>query len=225
MNSAYFMVFSGTMVQCTCGPETILSAVSSGSFDCESSIHSAAAARGFLATISVASLSAATKALYSCGFASRNLAEVQIAVKVCEPPITSKELSTVCTLLSSSCWYWNGGTLNAAVICAPPLSNATVASGGVIDTVSGSSFSNSFSPNALDAAICSVRACTDDFTAGTAMRSLSLKSLMVLILGSRVLSRNGCELSAEMPRTSCGVPLVRAHNVSRPGTPPDPIST
>ncbi len=28
-----------------------------------------------------------------------------------------------------------------------------------------------------------------------------------------------------MPRTSCGVPLVRAHSVSRPGTPPDPIST
>ena len=28
-----------------------------------------------------------------------------------------------------------------------------------------------------------------------------------------------------MPRTSCGVPLVRAHSVSRPGTPPEPMST
>ena len=164
-------------------------------------------------------------ALYSMGLPSRNFAEVQIAVKVCEPPITSNELSTVWMSLSSSCMYWNGGTLKAAVICAPPLSKATVASGGVIETVSGSSFSNSLAPKSLAAAICNVIACTEDFTAGTAMRSLSLKSLTVLMLGSRVLSKNGCELSAEMPRTSCGVPLVRAHSVSRPGTPPEPMST
>src|SRR6186997_2927709 len=56
------------------------------------------------------------------------------------------------------------------------------------------------------------------------MRSLSLKSLMVLMAGSRLLSRKGCELSAEMPRTSCGVPLVRDHSTSRPGTPPEPTS-
>ena len=56
------------------------------------------------------------------------------------------------------------------------------------------------------------------------MRSLSLKSLMVLIAGSRLLSKTGCEVSAEMPRTSCGVPLVRDHSTSRPGTPPEPTS-
>ena len=27
-----------------------------------------------------------------------------------------------------------------------------------------------------------------------------------------------------MPRTSCGVPLERAHSESRPGTPPEPMS-
>ena len=99
-----------------------------------------------------------------------------------------------------------------------------VASGGVIDTVSVSSLAKSLAPKALAAAICNVMACTETFTAGTAMRSLGLKSLMVLMSGSRLLSRNGCELSAEMPRTSCGVPLVCAHSVSRPGTPPEPIS-
>ncbi len=41
----------------------------------------------------------------------------------------------------------------------------------------------------------------------------------------RVLSRNGCEDSAEMPRTSFCVPLVRFHSVSSPGTPPATMST
>src|SRR5205807_776198 len=123
-----------------------------------------------------------------------------------------------------SYWIWNGGTLKAAEICAPPLSRATVASGGVIDTVSGSRVSKDLMPYAFDAAICSVIACTEERTAGPAMRSVSLKSLMVLIAGSRLLSKNGCELSAEMPRTSCGVSLVRDHKTSRPGTPPEPTS-
>ena len=56
---------------------------------------------------------------------------------------------------------------------------------------------------------------------GTAMRSFSLKSRTDLMCGLRELSRNGCELSAETPRTSCGVPMVFSHNVMRPGTPPE----
>ena len=99
-----------------------------------------------------------------------------------------------------------------------------VASGGDIDTVCVSSLANSFGPKALAAAICNMMACTETFTAGSAIWSLGLKSLMVLTSGSRLLSKNGCELSAEMPRTSCGVPLVFAHSTSRPGTPPDAIS-
>src|SRR3569832_1320519 len=164
-------------------------------------------------------------ALYIFGFLSRKRFDVQIAVKVCGPPSTSYEFRTVCTSLSSSCMNWNGGTLNAAVICAPPLSSAIVASGGVIEIDSGSSFLNSFGPHCLAAAICRVSACTEVRTAGTAMRSLSVKSAIVLIAGLRALSRNGCDDSAEMPRTSCGVPLVRAQRVNRPGTPPEPMST
>ena len=44
------------------------------------------------------------------------------------------------------------------------------------------------------------------------------------MLSERVLSRNGCDDSAEMPRTSFCVPLVRAQSVSRPGTPPATMS-
>ena len=120
--------------------------MSSGSFDLESSIQYSAAARGFLSTKAVASFSAARKAWYIFGLPSRNFFEVHIAVKVCEPPITSNELSTVWMSLSSSCIYWNGGTLKAAVICAPPFIKATVASGGVIDTVSGSNVSKALAP-------------------------------------------------------------------------------
>src|SRR5665213_441907 len=174
MKSAYIMVCSGVIVQRAAGAATILVTMSSGSLDLESSIHSAAAARLSLLTISVASLSAAISALYSTGFLSRNFAEVQATVKVCEPPMTSKELSTVCTLGLSSCWNWNGGTLKTDVTSELPLSSAMVASGGVIDTVSGSSLANSLGPNALAAAICRVIACTDDFTAGTAILSPSL---------------------------------------------------
>ena len=35
-----------------------------------------------------------------------------------------------------------------------------------------------------------------------------------------MLSRNGCELSAQMPLTSNEVPCVLSHSVIRPGTPP-----
>src|ERR1035437_4153146 len=99
-----------------------------------------------------------------------------------------------------------------------------VASGGDSDTVCTSNLANSFSPYALAAAICSMIACTETFTAGTAIRSLCLRSLMVLTSGLRLLSRNGCELNADTPRTSCGVPLVFAHSTKRPGTPPEAMS-
>ena len=68
-------------------------------------------------------------------------------------------------------------------------------------------------------------ACTETFTAGTAILSCSVKSAMVLTLGLRVLSRIGCEEKAVMPFTALGVPCVRAQIVSRPGTPPETMST
>ena len=52
------------------------------------------------------------------------------------------------------------------------------------------------------------------------MRSRSVKSLIDLMSGLAVLSRNGCELSAQMPLTSNEVPCVLSHSVIRPGTPP-----
>src|SRR5664279_5131115 len=71
--------------------------------------------------------------------------------------------------------------------------HAMVASGGVIDTVSSSSLPKSLMPKALAAAICKVMACTDTFTAGTAILSPLLKSASVLSAGLRLLSKNGCE--------------------------------
>ena len=56
------------------------------------------------------------------------------------------------------------------------------------------------------------------------MRSVSFRSAIDLMLSLRVFSRNGCDDSAEMPRTSFGVPLVRFQIVSRPGTPPATMS-
>ena len=112
-----------------------------------------------------------------------------------------------------------------AVVLAAARSSPIVASGGDSEIVSGSSLAKFCFPNAAAAAISRVTAWTETLTAGTAILSLSVKSRMVLILGLRVLSRKGCELSAEMPRTSCAVPRVFAHSVTRPGTPPATMST
>src|SRR5439155_1277415 len=60
-------------------------------------------------------------------------------VIVCGPS-TSTDASTVWMLICSSCWNWNGGTLKAELTPSAPLRSAMVASGGDIDTVSGSSF-------------------------------------------------------------------------------------
>src|SRR5436309_8505441 len=123
-------------------------------------------------------------------------------------------------LFCCSCWNWKGGTLNTALMLPEPVSSAMVASGGDIDTVSESSFAKLSSPKAAAAAICSTTACTDTFTDGTAIRSRSEKSLIDLIAGLEVLSRNGCELSAQIPLTSNEVPWVLSHSVISPGTPP-----
>ncbi len=67
----------------------------------------------------------------------------------------SNEVVTVLISGFSSCCCWNGGTLNTELTSEPPLMIAMVASGGAIDTVSGSSLAKFAWPNALAAAICS----------------------------------------------------------------------
>ena len=125
----------------------------------------------------------------------------------------------------SSCCCWKGGTLNTLLISLAPDSIAIVASGGGIDTVSVSYLAKFDGPSAFAAAISSAIAWIETFTAGSAMRSLSVRSVIVLMRASREFIRNGCELSAEMPRTSCGVPFVFDHSTRSPGVPPAPTST
>ena len=84
----------------------------------------------------------------------------------------------------SSCWYWNGAEVKCDVISSLPDSIAAVPSGWLMPTVSLSSTSNL--PNVFSAIICSMIACTDTFGAGSAMRSLSVKSRIDLMFGLRV---------------------------------------
>ena len=100
-----------------------------------------------------------------------------------------------------------------------------VASGGDMPTVMGSSLAKLAWPHCLAAAICSIIAWIETLTAGSAILSWSVKSTMVLTLGLRVLSRIGCDEKAAMPLTAMGVPCVRDQIVSRPGTPPETMST
>ena len=86
-----------------------------------------------------------------------------------------------------SCWYWNGGEPKCAVISDCPDRSAVCASGCDIETVSASSFPCWPSPKTFSAAICSVTACTDTLTAGSAILSFSVKSLIVFTFGLRVL--------------------------------------
>src|SRR5215467_1061923 len=51
----------------------------------------------------------------------------------------------------SSCWFWNGGTLKTLAISPDPLSRATVASGGDMPMVIGSSVAKLARPHALAA--------------------------------------------------------------------------
>src|SRR5262249_18276987 len=158
------------------------------------------------------------------GFSSWNFEDVHRHVNVCGP-ITSNELRTVWIFGSLSCSNWNGGTLNTALMSALPPSSAIVDAGGDIDTMIRASFAELASPHSLAAAICRVTACTDTLIAGSAMRSLSVKSAIVLIAGLRALRKNGCADSAEMPLTAREVFAVLAHRVMSPGTPPDTRST
>src|SRR5450631_2698162 len=90
MNSAYFMVFCGTSVYCTCGLDNIVSYNHSPvSLLLVDSAQICAAARLSLFRMSVASCKAENTALYILGLASRNFLLVQITVKVCGPPMTS----------------------------------------------------------------------------------------------------------------------------------------
>ena len=105
---------------------------------------------------------------------SWNWVEAHATVKVCGPPNTSREFSTVWTPGFSSCWYWKGGTLNTLAISEASLSSAMVASGGDMPTVSGSSLAKLACPHCFAAAICNIIACTEIFTAGTAILSFSV---------------------------------------------------
>src|SRR5258708_31500307 len=100
-----------------------------------------------------------------------------------------------------------------------------VESGGEGERVSASSVSYLSVRKALAAAIGNVTAWTETLMVGRAMRSAGVKSATPWMRGSRVFSRKGCELSAEIPLISSDVPLVFAHSVIRAGTPPAAIST
>ncbi|MNV83944.1 hypothetical protein D3C71_1777840 [compost metagenome] len=78
---------------------------------------------------------------------------------------------------------WKGGLPKCALISVPPLMMAAAASGCGRATCSLSSRWYSLSPHSLADAYCSTRDCTETPTAGVAMRSLSVKSAIVLTAG------------------------------------------
>ncbi len=75
-----------------------------------------------------------------------------------------------------------------------------------------SSFDHWSAPKASAAAICSTIACVETLTVGTAILSFGPKSLIDLILGSRLISVIGCAEVATMPLTP---PRVRSHSSRR----------
>ena len=85
------------------------------------------------------------------------------------------------------------------LISPAPDSMADVAVGCAKATVKPSSRSNSFSPHCFAAAICKVTACIDVFTAGSAILSFAVKSVIDLMLGLRVVSVIGTSLTAAEP--------------------------
>ena len=68
-------------------------------------------------------------------------------------------------------------------------------------------------------------ACMATFTAGSAMRWFSLKSLIDLMFGSRTISISGDTLRPATPFTSLAVPLVFDQIVMMPGMPSETKST
>ncbi|MCY1384641.1 hypothetical protein D9M69_729230 [compost metagenome] len=91
--------------------------------------------------------------------------------------------STTCTFGFSRAWFWNGGLEKWPFSSVPPDFGAAVASGCGRATVYLSRRAYSLSPHCLAAAYWRKRDCTETPTAGTAMRSWSLRSAMVLTFG------------------------------------------
>ena len=81
----------------------------------------------------------------------------------------------------------NGAEVKWPVISDLPLIICASPSGWLSDTVHWSSLCSWPLPNTFSAAICRMTACIDTRTAGSAMRSFSVKSLMVFTLGLMVL--------------------------------------
>ena len=117
---------------------------------------------------------------------------------------------------------WNGGEVKWLSISLMPESKAVIASGWLSETVRLSSLVALAGPKACAAAICRVIAWIDDLVAGSAMRSLSVKSLIDATLGLRVLRYSGIEFSAPSDLIS---PLVLSHKVRNQGTPLDAKSS
>ncbi|MCY1305523.1 hypothetical protein D9M70_553310 [compost metagenome] len=114
----------------------------------------------------------------------RNFSVANSTVEELGPPSTSYDLSTMRALgFSASSCSWKGGLPKCAVISVPPAMIAAAASGCGNATDSLSSLLNCASPHSLADASCSTRDCTDTPTAGTAMRSLSVKSAIVFTSG------------------------------------------
>ena len=84
----------------------------------------------------------------------------------------------------------------------------------VMETVSGSSLFMPASPNSLDAHRCSIMACIETCTAGSAILSFSVKSRIPLMFGLRVFSCSGRKLNPEAALTW---PLVLSQMMARPG--------
>ena len=74
--------------------------------------------------------------------------------------------------------------------------------------------------------MCSITAGSEVLMPGTAMRSLSEKSLSDLMLGLRVIRYNDDELIPDKPRiSSAGLSFAFAHSVRKPGTPIEAMSS
>src|SRR5438128_2333840 len=89
-------------------------------------------------------------------------------------------------------------------------------------TVKASSLFQLASPKAAAAAICRVTAWIEDFTAGKAILSLSVRSATLLTFGFLVLRYNGMVLSEAMPLYSC-LPRLLAQAKISGATPPAAI--
>ena len=99
----------------------------------------------------------------------------------------------------------NGAEVKCAVISDLPLSMAARPSLWPSETVQGSSLPCSPGPNAFSAAICSVIAWIETFTAGSAMRSLAVKSLIDLHVGidGVEIERHGVDRRHALDRRYC----------------------